>query len=289
MVKISDALTYGLTLRESVDDGSDFTNPAADYRRLFLGEDGTLHLKSAAGTVTAIGGDITTDAAWAAKGDLIVGTNNNTAAVLTAGNNGEVLTAASGEATGLQWAASAAAGVGWELVVDKPGTDFTGFTAASGTWASDGATINQTDTGANNRRVKWDTVLPLGFPTIIEVELQFQDDGNAGILISDGTNDGGLLTYLDSAGDLLKIDKDSAIAWGSVAFTSTTGVWYKMRVIVGTTVWVSCYLGGVLALTVCIGNDSLRTNSVYPGLWTYSASVKFRNFKVWTLTTGVPA
>jgi hypothetical protein len=105
MTKISDALTYGLTIRESANDGSDFTNPVADYRRLFLGEDGKLHLRDSAGTVTdtAAAGDITTDAAWAAKGDLIVGTANNTAAVLTAGTNGKVLMAASGEATGLKW------------------------------------------------------------------------------------------------------------------------------------------------------------------------------------------
>lgn len=55
MGKISEALTYGLTIRESADDGSDFTNPAADYRRLFLGEDGQLHVKDSAGTVTDIG------------------------------------------------------------------------------------------------------------------------------------------------------------------------------------------------------------------------------------------
>ena len=61
MTKISEALTYGLTVRESATDGSDFTNPATDYRRLFLGEDGQLHVKDSAGTVTAIGsGAITT-------------------------------------------------------------------------------------------------------------------------------------------------------------------------------------------------------------------------------------
>lgn len=56
MTKISEALTYGLTIRESANDGSDFTNPATDYRRLFLGEDGSLHLKDSSGTVTAVGG-----------------------------------------------------------------------------------------------------------------------------------------------------------------------------------------------------------------------------------------
>jgi len=58
MTKISDALTYGLTIRESATDGSDFTNPVADYRRLFLGEDGLLHVKDSAGTVTMPTGGI---------------------------------------------------------------------------------------------------------------------------------------------------------------------------------------------------------------------------------------
>lgn len=55
MTKISEAFTFGLTIRESATDGSDFTNPAADYRRLFLGEDGALHLKDSAGAVTTAG------------------------------------------------------------------------------------------------------------------------------------------------------------------------------------------------------------------------------------------
>lgn len=59
MTKISEALTYGLTVRESANDGSDFTNPATDYRRLFLGEDGQLHAKDSAGTVTNIGAALT--------------------------------------------------------------------------------------------------------------------------------------------------------------------------------------------------------------------------------------
>lgn len=57
------------------------------------------------------GGDITTDDAWAAKGDLIVGTADDTAGILTAGTDGHVLTADSGETTGLKWAAAAGGGI----------------------------------------------------------------------------------------------------------------------------------------------------------------------------------
>ena len=58
MGAIEDEKIYGLTIRESATDGSDFSNPAADYRRLFLGEDGQLHVKDAAGAVTDIGGSV---------------------------------------------------------------------------------------------------------------------------------------------------------------------------------------------------------------------------------------
>jgi hypothetical protein len=45
-------LIYGIHMRESATDGSDFSNGAADYRVLFLGEDGFLHVKDSAGAVT---------------------------------------------------------------------------------------------------------------------------------------------------------------------------------------------------------------------------------------------
>jgi hypothetical protein len=45
-------LIYGVHIRESANDGSDFSNAAADYRVLFLGEDGVLHVKDSSGTVS---------------------------------------------------------------------------------------------------------------------------------------------------------------------------------------------------------------------------------------------
>ena len=104
MTKISEARSYGLTIRESATDGSDFTNPEADYRRLFLGEDGALHLKDSAGAIT----DISVGGAAAyvlqsladAKGDLIAATANNTFAKHTAPANGSHLVADSAQSDG---------------------------------------------------------------------------------------------------------------------------------------------------------------------------------------------
>jgi len=184
MTKISDALTHGLTIRESANDGSDFTNPAADYRRLFLGEDGSLHLRDSAGTITAIGGgagDITTDAAWAAKGDLIVGTANNTAAVLTAGNNGKVLTAASGEATGLKWDTAAAGGVTFGADVATAGT-FTATNSEGGQAAANVNDGNDTTYWSNGRTTFPDTLtcdFGVGVTKAVR-KLSLVDDGATG-------------------------------------------------------------------------------------------------------------
>lgn len=100
MTKFSEAELFGMTIRESANDGSDFTNPSADYRRLFLGEDGNLYNKDSAGTVTAMtgsSGSVATDAIWDAAGDLAVGSGANTAARLAIGaTNGMVLMRVSG-------------------------------------------------------------------------------------------------------------------------------------------------------------------------------------------------
>ena len=64
-----------------------------------------------------------------AKGDLIVGTGSDTFARLAVGTNDFVLTAASGEATGLKWAA--VAGGDWTFGAWTP--TYTGLTVGNGT------------------------------------------------------------------------------------------------------------------------------------------------------------
>lgn len=83
MTKASDNLFPGIIIRESADDGSDFSNPTADYRRLFLGEDGDLHLKDSSGTVTDIGGggggttSLLAVLAYAPGSDTTIGTTSS--------------------------------------------------------------------------------------------------------------------------------------------------------------------------------------------------------------------
>lgn len=66
-------------------------------------------------------GAVATDSIWDAKGDLAVGTGADTASVLAVGTNGQVLTADSGEATGLKWAT--VSGTGDVTAASSFGTD----------------------------------------------------------------------------------------------------------------------------------------------------------------------
>ena len=76
------------------------------------GTDGQVLTSTGAGSPPAFedatggSGDVATDTIWDAKGDLAVGTGANTASKLTVGTNDYVLTADSGEATGVKWAAA---------------------------------------------------------------------------------------------------------------------------------------------------------------------------------------
>jgi hypothetical protein len=86
-------LIYGIHIRESANDGSDFSNGASDYRVLFLGEDGALHLKDSAGSVTDVaagsgspGGDELDYAEFTAPVS-ITGTNVAGAQTIVTGNS----------------------------------------------------------------------------------------------------------------------------------------------------------------------------------------------------------
>ncbi len=93
-------LIYGIHIRESANDGSDFSNGATDYRVLFLGEDGYLHVKDSAGSVTnpynVTGGAVTgaSDINIYTGGDI---TLNNTTLTAVTGPTDLVVAAASGD------------------------------------------------------------------------------------------------------------------------------------------------------------------------------------------------
>ncbi len=85
-------------------------DPAAGQRRLVVGTDHLLYLLDDSGVKHAVGGAsgaVATDAIWDAAGDLAVGSGANTAAKLTKGSDGTVLTVTAGA---VGWAAPASSG-----------------------------------------------------------------------------------------------------------------------------------------------------------------------------------
>jgi len=141
MTKASDNVFPRLLISE----GGSTATPAADLVTIYAKANGLLYSKDDAGTETALGGggagDVATDAIFDTKGDLPVGTGADTASKLAAGANGLVLTAASGEATGLKWAvptvpyvtadSSADVSLTGDAIADATGVS---ISLAAGTW-----------------------------------------------------------------------------------------------------------------------------------------------------------
>lgn len=172
---VSDNLFPKIILRESADDGSDFSNPSADYRVIFLGEDGQLHARDSAGTVTDLGGAGVPDGTD--PGDLLVW-DGDSWAVLAVGNDDETLVADSGEALGVKWAASSAGATSPILsrVVYDPGSDTT-YTITSGSLADVDATnltLPDFDVPASGE-VEWEAAIWLLVAHQAQVSMNMRD------------------------------------------------------------------------------------------------------------------
>lgn len=84
----------------------------------------------------------------AAKGDIVVGTANDTPAVLSVGTNTYTLVADSATATGLKWAAPAGGGKVLQVIQATTGTTVDNSTS---TYADTGLTVNITPSSASSK------------------------------------------------------------------------------------------------------------------------------------------
>ena len=186
-------------------------------------------------------------------------------------------------------------GVGWNQDVNESGASFANFTGVSGTWASNGSEIQQTNAGTGAyRTARYNTILPLGLPWIFETEIRVDSTPGAtplaGVIIAyDGTaNGGGIGVSLEADANVVKIDQAQIAARGTLAHTINETTWYKLRV-VSTGWWFSIYVDGTLKGTIEAGAGASGDPQSYIGLITFNATVSYRNLKFWTLSTGLPA
>lgn len=209
MAKTSDNKFPKVVLEERASDGSDTSNPAADHRALFLGEDGSLHLRDSSGTVTDIGsgsGSVATDTLWDAAGDLAKGTGANTADKLTKGAAGTVLVAG---ATTISWVDVLPWHISLIPMIVTPD-------ATTGTWAMFNVTENTnypflnpagTSVGAvalfnsstaQNDAIAWDVILAAG---TWDMHAYIRKSTNTGIITlqQDAVDQGTADTYAAAA------------------------------------------------------------------------------------------
>lgn len=142
---------FGLHLRESATDGSDFSNADADYRRVFLGEDGQLHAKDASGTVTDLGGAGGGSSSFPTVVQIAVGSNAVTSQTISAAASGNRLILVTNATTG-QVTSPTCTNVTWTQLVT--------FTSAGGSFyaiwvgvvagGSSGTSITMTKAGSFN-------------------------------------------------------------------------------------------------------------------------------------------
>lgn len=181
-------------------------------------------------------------------------------------------------------ASSGSAGIAsaWEKVVDETGASFANFTAASGTWTSDGTRIKQTDTTATTRVAKYNTPVITAL-VIVQATIQIRTAGANCI--------GGILAGFDGSaagGALLRINQDGSIEFCcdrvatrlDLATTVNTNTDYTIRMLIAGTNMTG-YKDGSL---VGSAGNTLQNSSdaTYVGLFTFGAEVWFTNFKVWT-------
>jgi hypothetical protein len=170
----------------------------------------------------------------------------------------------------------------WTQNVSESGTSFANFTAASGTWSSDGTVIKQTDTAATKRRAKYNNKVATSL-LVYEAEIQIRTSGAlrvGGLLIYDGTNTNGIVCYIDQGNSVIALESDSVTARNSASATINTNTWYKVRIVVAAGS-VSAYLDGTLKTSAALVMQD--DNIDFVGLISYQAEVWWRNIKVWNL------
>lgn len=212
------------------------------------------------------------------------------------GADGQVLTADATLANGVKWA-PAAGGASWLQDVNETGASFVNFTVSTGTWASDGTTINQTDNTASAKRARYNTKIELGFGIIFEAEMRFPTAGQgaganvqAGLLVGfDGAGgDSCFAVKLDKGAQNIGVEQDAVVLSRAFAQAIALDVFYKVRIVLSGEL-ASIYFNGTLIGSVHLANIALRVSADFLGIHSYGSVANFRNIKAWTLRGGAPA
>jgi hypothetical protein len=170
-----------------IEDHVDPAAPADGYHRLFIDTDEKLKMIDHASLVTdftpGAGGSVATDAIWDAAGDLAVGSGADTAAKLTKGSDGTVLTMTAGA---VGWAAVPLHGFSGARVYHSTTQSVGAAVTALNMDSEDFDTDTYHDNTTNNTRL---TVPATGYYLVVGHVMFTYNGVNLMALRIDGTSD----------------------------------------------------------------------------------------------------
>jgi hypothetical protein len=183
-------------------------------------------------------------------------------------------------------------GGAWTQAVDEDGTSFAGWTSISGTWASNGTQITQTDTAATDRHAHLTAVVP-NASAVLEADVKIVSGAGTPsrvgfVLAYNATLAGATIVYLEgdnTSGLEVQADRAVQAELSTVSFTFTYGTFYHLKVLIAGSS-MSVWVDDVLKFSATNNADNAGTNrdTRYFGLYSYQASVQFQNIALYRPT-----
>ena len=254
------------------------------------GQEGTSGVTHSAGVIvlhapTVYDYNPLTNPAWAAKGDLLVGSANDTAIIKSVGADATVLTADAAAAGGMKWAAPSS----WTLDINNPLSSAANITTLSGTWGINAGVLRQSNGGAfaeAYHNVPWSG--PSGLIAVqcevawisgsstrrFGIEWRNRAAGNENMDFYIESGDGVNWTpRLERGG--------SALLYTGSAVAVTPGAWNTM-LLIATGMTADMYFNGTLVgRGIQVANQPAVYTYPYIGLYCNTSVVDFRNLKGW--------
>lgn len=173
---------------------------------------------------------------------------------------------------------------GYDLLVDLSGATFSGWTGLSGTWASNGTIIQQTDGTIAVRRAKYNTPVPTA-SMVAQVDVRLPAGGTASGGLTLGWPGTDVTTYpyavlVDDTADTVQGGSDAVSSPVNVATTVATNTWYTLTVRCAGGRF-DVYQDSVFKGSFTHNNDNYLSHFI--GLRAVGAA-DFRNLKVWVPT-----